>query len=131
MERMNIIDFIAKYCQDILSTFKDNSKLVEWTVLPYQELIEDDEGKKIPVVYVDGEAVHVRDFLEMEKDEFVYAHNTPSAKEAYENYIEGLEIQEGVDVVMRYRNAAKAEAERIQTAAAELDALDADVPSYD
>ena len=114
MAKMNIIEFITAYCQDMITSFRDHSKLVEWTILPHTDVIEDDEGKRIPVVFIDGEAVHVRDFIEMERDEFVDVHHTPSAGEIYDNYIEGLEILEGPEVVMRFRNAAKMEAQKLQ-----------------
>lgn len=111
---MKIKEFIKTYCSDMVKSYSNNKKLVDWTTLPYQEMGEDTDGNPTPVVYIDGEQVPVKDFVAYDKTDFVSIHKMPSAGEIYDNYISSLVILEGADVINQYRDRMKKEAEQIK-----------------
>lgn len=110
---MRIFEFISTYCQDLVDTAKMKRKLVDLGEYPHDDVIIDSDGEKVPVVFVDGNNVPVADFFTMEKADFCNAWRTPSAAEAYDNYISALCILEGADVIDRIRNAILAETETL------------------
>lgn len=111
---MLIAEFEEAYCSDILSKKKKTSStLIDWTTLPYQEIITNDEGEKIPVVWIDGEPVYNRDFLEMERDEFIHVHKTPSAGVMFDRYTSEFEFIEGAEILTYYQNKAREEKARL------------------
>lgn len=110
---MKILEFVEKYCADIVQNFKDSSNLIDWTILPYDEKLEID-GKMTPVVYIDSQPVQVQDFVAMEKSEFTREHPTPSAGEAFDNYIDGLEIIEGPEFLTYLQNKMRAAAKKVE-----------------
>ena len=112
---MLIQEFEKTYCSDIMKDVnKKKSKLIDWTTLPYQEMYENEDGKMIPVVWVDNVPIYNRDFLEMTRDEFVYAHNTPNAGEFFDRYTEDFEFREGTDILTYYQKRAREETQRIK-----------------
>lgn len=110
---MRIFEFISKECQDLVNAAKLKSKLIDLGEYPHDDVIVDAEGTKVPVVFVDGNNIPVADFFTMEKADFCNAWKTPSASEAYDNYISALCILEGADVIDRIRNAILAETENL------------------
>lgn len=110
---MMIFEFIAKYCQDLVDATKLKTSLIDLGDYPHDDVVTDAEGKPVPVCYVDGNSIPIADFFTMEKADFCNAWKTPSAAEAYDNYIGALCILEGADVIYRIRNAIMSEAEEL------------------
>ena len=96
---MKIFEFIDKYCSDIVKEQKRQLELVDLSDYPHDVIITDDDGNRIPVVVVDAVDIPVSDFLTLERKDFLAAHNTPNAPEAFDNYISAFEILEGVDAL--------------------------------
>lgn len=110
---MKIFQFISEHCQDLVDAAKLKRSLVDLGEYPHDDVIIDSEGSRVPVVFVDGNNIPVADFFTMEKADFCNAWKTPSASEAYDNYISALCILEGSDVIDRIRNAILAETETL------------------
>lgn len=110
---MKIFQFISEYCQDLIDAAKLKRKLVDLGEYPHDDVITDSDGNHVPVVIVDGNNIPVIDFFTMDKSDFCNAWKTPSAGEAYDNYISALCILEGADVIDRIRNAILAETESL------------------
>lgn len=111
---MRIYEFIAQYCQDLVSKNKVAKTLMALDGLPRDEVMEDDEGTLIPVVLVDGNQIPVADFITMDKDDFLNIWKSPGAEEAFDNYVSALSILEGEEALSRIRNAIVMERERLQ-----------------
>ena len=113
---MRIHEFMDKYCQDLIEKSRERSKLVDLETLPHDGIEYDIEGNAVPVVYVDNMTIPVHDFVTEDRSDFIKLHVTPSAGEAFDNYISALEIIEGVDVINKLRKAMEAEKENIDAA---------------
>ena len=110
---MRIFEFIGKYCQDIVDKVRADKQLVDLTGFPYDELITNKKGQAIPVVYVDGVAVPIKDFFTMTKSDFVEDYKLPSAAESYDNYLENFTILEGEAALSRVRLSLQDEVDRL------------------
>lgn len=110
---MYIHEFISTYCQDLIQRNKQYKKLMVLDGLPKDGVVEDDDGRKIPVVFVDGNAVPVADFISMERADFLNIWNTPGAPEAFDNYVSALCILEGEEALSKIRMAIEMEANRL------------------
>lgn len=110
---MNIFQFIADYCQDLVAESKAKKALIDFNEFPHDTVISDSEGNQIPVVTVDGFDIPVSDFLSMDRNDFLAAWKSPNAPEAFDNYISALEILEGEDALSRIRKAIAAERDRL------------------
>ena len=111
---MRIYEFIAKYCQDLVSNHKVAKTLMALDGLPRDEVVEDDEGNLVPVVLVDGNAIPIADFITMDRVDFLLTWTSPGAPEAFDNYVSALSILEGEEALSRIRNAIFREMERLQ-----------------
>ena len=110
---MRIFQFIEEYCKDLVEKSKQKKSLLDLSEFPHDGFIDDVEGNKIPVVYIDGESVPVSDFFTMDKRDFCHTWKLQSASETYDAYMSVLEISEGEEVVNRIRNAILAEKEKL------------------
>ena len=110
---MFIFQFIAEYCQDLVEESKNKRALIDFNEFPHDTTVTDSEGNQIPVVVVDGHDIPVSDFLSMDKVDFLNVWKSPNAGEAFDNYIDALEILEGEDALSRIRKAIMAERERL------------------
>lgn len=117
---MRIFEFIDKYCKDLIASAREKASLVDLSEFPHDGFEKDIEGKNIPVVYVDDTYIPVSDFITLDKNDFVATHKTPSAAEAFDNYISALEIIEGEEVIAHIRNQIAAERASIEHAAEEF-----------
>lgn len=110
---MLIQEFEQAYCQDILAQKSHKEISLDWTILPYEMIIEDENGVPKPVVMVDGEPVHTRDFVEMEREHFCYVHNTPNAGEYFDNYVSDLQLTEGTEMFTYFQQKAREEVKKL------------------
>lgn len=111
---MRIFGFITQYCTDLVEAAKMKRKLVDLGEYPHDDIIKDADGKDVPIVLVDGNEIPVADFFTMDRADFVHAWKTPSAGDAYDNYVSALYILEGADVIDRIRNAILKETEMLE-----------------
>lgn len=110
---MRIYTFIDQYCKDIVERVHKEKQLVDLEVFPYDEIITSGNGKKVPVVYVDGVAIPIRDFFIMTRSDFINDYKLPSAGEAYDNYLDNFTILEGEDVLSQIRISLQEEVNRL------------------
>ena len=110
---MRIYEFIDKFCQDLVEKAQEKRSLVDLSEFPHDDIITDVSGAKVPVVYIEGEAVPIGDFLSLDKKDFCSAWKLASSGETYDQYISLLEITEGADAVNRIRNSILAERDRL------------------
>ena len=94
--------------------YKVSKALMLLDDLPHDDVVEDDEGNKIPVVIVDGNNIPVADFITMDRKDFVNTWSSPGAPEAFDNYVSALTILEGEEALSKIRNAILSETERLR-----------------
>ena len=111
---MKIFEFIEKYCKDLIEENRIKRELIDLEGFAHDLVITDSEGKKIPVVLIDGREVPVSDFLTLDRSDFLAAWKLPNAAEIFDNYISAIEILEGEDAVYRIRKSIEAEREYLQ-----------------
>lgn len=93
---MRIGEFLQKYCADIMETYnkyKDSEILYK----DYDEIIEDDDGFPIKVVWVDSQAIDIEHFFSMDDYDFTHTYDTPNALKAREQYLSKFNITEGFE----------------------------------
>lgn len=111
---MKIYDFIAQYCQDIVKDAAEKRKLVDLSEFPYDE-IKMVKGVAVPIVYIDGVEVPIRDFLMLQRRDFIFQYQSlPSAGECYDNYLENFTILEGEQALSNVRLSLMEENNRIE-----------------
>lgn len=111
---MRIHEFIDKYCQDLVDKQRETESLISLEGFPHDDVLQDEEGRRVPVVCVDGLSIPVYDFLALDKKDFLIAYQTPGSEEAFDNYVSALTILEGEEAVSRIRNAILNEAKRLE-----------------
>lgn len=101
---MKIYEFMAQYCQDIVNDVKTKKTMIDLSEFPYDEIIKDDNGNEVCVIYIDSMPVPIMDVISMSKDDFLNAYKYPHSAECFENYVSNLEILEGTDAINKVRN---------------------------
>ena len=114
--KMRIFEFIDKYCKDLVDEQKVSTDLFDLKEFSHDAIIQDESGAEIPVVNVDNVQIPVADFISLDKSDFVQAWKTPGAGEAYDNYIEKLNIFEGREVVEKIRLQMQRSLDRLNNA---------------
>lgn len=111
---MKIYTFVEQYCQDIVDAQRKKAALVDLSEFPHDDVIDDDEGNKIPVVFVDGNAIPVSDFITLDRADFLAVYTTQSCGEAFDNYVSALTILEGEEALSKIRSMIFKETERLK-----------------
>lgn len=111
---MRIDEFAQTYCQDLLELYKDKKSILDDYDLPYDDIIDDDEGTPIKVVYVGTKAIPITDIVSCTRDDFAQLYPDFESRELYDRYIDQLTIFEGEEAVMHIRNTMKREQERVK-----------------
>lgn len=118
---MKIYEFIDKYCQDILRDVRETGDLYGLDDLPNEGYKTTANGRKIPIVYIDGFQVPISDILTLDKEDFMKAYGSlPSALEVYNHYIEVVQLTEGEEVIAYIRNQVRANIQKIETESAAI-----------
>lgn len=114
MEKMNINDFMEKYCQDILKD-DDILSMLNEDDFSYDVIRKDPEtGKEIKYVVDDkGIEIPILDILEMEEEDFVNYYRTPESLAMYRQYLSNFKISYGEDILLELRNNIQKQNERI------------------
>lgn len=111
---MFIHGFIEKYCKDLIIKKSQAKSFFIDDTYPNDDIIPDDDGNLVPVVYIDANPVPVQDFFGMDKADFIHAYNYPSAAREYDNYLQNFEILEGPEALAITRNRIAAEIRRLE-----------------
>jgi len=111
---MRIYAFIEKYCQDIVENQKKLASLIDLSEFPHDDVIDDEEGNKIPVVFVDGNAIPISDFMTLDRDDFLAVYKTQGCPEAFDNYVSALTILEGEEALNKIRSLILQETKRLE-----------------
>lgn len=101
---MTIFKFIEEYCKDIVDEFHKKKDLVDLSEFPHDGMDSDPDGRQVPVVYSGNFNIPLSDFFTLPRKDFLDVWKHDEAAETYDNYIRGVEMLEGEDVVNRVRN---------------------------
>ena len=112
---MKIGQFTDMYCQDILQeASKKQSLLGIDDELPCDEVVIDDSGNKMKVVYSETRRIPVLDIIDLDRSEFAKIYPTASDLETYDNYINSIVILEGEEALECIRHSVRNELQRIR-----------------
>lgn len=93
---MKIGEFLKVYCQDIMdlyNKYKDSNILSK----DYDEIIEDEDGNPIKVVWADSIPIDIEDFFSIDEEEFSIRYPGPTALKVREQYLKQFKIVEGFE----------------------------------
>lgn len=111
---MRIYAFAEQYCQDIIDRHNKVQSLINLSEFPHDDIIDDEDGVKVPVVFVDGNAIPISDFMTLDRDDFLAVYNTQGCPEAFDNYVSALTILEGEEALSRIRSMILSETKRLE-----------------
>lgn len=112
---MKIGEFVDKYCQDIVQKSQEIDAVMADDGLPYDEIVEDESGSKMKVVYSANRRIPIRDIIEMERKDFAKIYSSPDDLETYDRYCESIILLEGEEALQEIRNNVKREMERVKS----------------
>ena len=96
---MKLPEFLKVYCQDILERYRSGN-VGDEEVKNYDDIIQDEDGNDIKVVYIDGEPVDIEEFFSNDDTDFYALYNhLPSAMEIRAKYLSRFEILLGADAL--------------------------------
>lgn len=120
---MKIFAFIEQYCSDLIEAAKLRSNIIDLSDFPHDDEIIGDDGVKVQVIYVKGEAIPIMDIFHMDREEFARSYPGIDNMEAYDNYVSNVTMLEGMDAIMRVRRAIDAAVTKLDTDAEMYKAL--------
>ena len=107
--KMNIREFIEKYCKDIVENITVMDLIMEDCNFPFEEFAEVD-GKVTKVIYdANGVALPIRDILCFGEEDFKKIYSSAESQKAYDNYVANVQFIEGDELLERYTNLVKKE----------------------
>lgn len=103
---MYLKEFIQTYCKDITANYMNVQDLLDKGDFPYDVIVTDTiTGDQYKAIVVNGENINIADILTLGRDEFQKFHPSFEALQAFDGYLEMIEIQEGPEALARIRNA--------------------------
>lgn len=112
---MKLGQFIDTYCQDLLEQSRQRKLyLGADDGLPCDEIVEDDSGNPMKVVYSPTRRIPIVDILDMDKDDFCKIYSSPGDLETYENYCNSIIIMEGEEALEAIRKTIRSEMDRLR-----------------
>lgn len=120
---MRIFQFIDEYCKDLVEEHNQQKKFIDLSEYIHDDVISDADGNLVPVIYIDGNPVPIKDILSMHKDDFIHAYNYPSSALMYDSYLQNFEIFEGKEVLSMVRDKIKSTIEKLQEPAPEVECM--------
>lgn len=103
---MKLGEFIDKYCQDIVLRKRKEELLTLYDGLAFDRIIEDESGRLIKVIDVDGfDPIPVEDIVSMVEPEFIQRYPAPAQQEAYRAYCYNIIMLEGEEALNHIRNS--------------------------
>lgn len=112
---MNIKEFAAAYCQDLLEEAAKRSDLFDLSGFSYDEIITEEDGTKVKVVNTDNYQIPITDILSLDRVGFSKIWPYPDCMEAYDRYMSNIIVLEGEEVIFQIRRALNREQEKIAT----------------
>lgn len=110
---MKIGEFLKKYCSDIMELYekyKDSDILSK----DYDEIIEDEDGYPIKVVWAGSIPIDIEDFFSIDEEEFAERYPGPEALKVREQYLRQFKIVEGFEAFFEELLAIQKEKEKIE-----------------
>ncbi len=111
---MKLMEFVDKYCSDLVEHYQEKNKALELDDLPYDDIIEDDTGEKIKVVYAGQKAIPVMDIISSTREDFAVLYPDFESRELYDRYIEQLVFWDGEEAVRHIQLMMRREQERVK-----------------
>lgn len=110
---MRISEFIQKYCKDIMDLYEKykNSDII---AKDYDEIITDDDGNQIKVVWCDGIPIDIEDFFSIDEEEYNNRYPTPNALKVREQYLKQFKIVEGFEAFYEELTAIQNEKAKLE-----------------
>lgn len=110
---MRISEFIQKYCKDIMDLYEKykNSDII---AKDYDEIITDDDGNQIKVVWCDGVPIDIEDFFSIDEEEYTHRYPTPNALKVREQYLKQFKIVEGFEAFYEELTAIQSEKAKLE-----------------
>lgn len=109
-------EFVKKYCPEFIMTSDVKKNLADLFDLPYEDVIEDDTGEEVAVVYTDsGKPIPVMDIVTTIREDFQKMHPDFEERELYDKYMESIVILEGEDLVSRIRKSIAASKKEVDS----------------
>lgn len=110
---MNIKEFAVLYCQDIIERAGKSKDVFGLEGFSYDEIIEDDSGKKVKVINTANFQIPLVDILGMRRSEFENIWPETECLQAYDDYVSTIIILEGKEALDEIRNAIAREQDRL------------------
>ena len=118
---MKIGEFVDKYCQDIVQKSQEIDAVMADDGLPYDEIVEDESGSKMKVVYSANRRIPIRDIIEMERKDFAKIYSSPDDLETYDRYCDSIILLEGEEALQESEKWKELKVLRIVLSARLLD----------
>lgn len=111
---MRMPEFIDKYCADIKALYVSTDAILDDGLdLPYDDIIEDDSGRKMKIVWSGEVAIPINDIITSDRSDFIRMYPSFDCRELYDNYMNALIILDGEEAVKKIRNEIMREKQRI------------------
>lgn len=107
--KMDIQEFIDKYCVDIKQHSQLSNNLLAGVDFTYDGVIRDEEDNhKIYVIYVEGVSIDIMDILGSTRDDFARRYPREVDLEAYDKYLSAFVIISGPELLEQVRRQVAA-----------------------
>lgn len=104
---MKIQEFADKYYPEVTKEVKNINSLFTTDGFPYDEVIVDDEGVKIPVLNTSAYQIPLTDVFGLNRDEFIKIYQNEECVEVYDRYLSAYTILEGFDTLTYIQNVVR------------------------
>lgn len=104
---MKIQEFADKYYPEVTKEVKNINSLFTTDGFPYDEVIVDDEGVKIPVLNTSAYQIPLTDVFGLSRDEFIKIYQNEECVEVYDRYLSAYTILEGFDTLTYIQNIVR------------------------
>lgn len=108
-------EFIRVYCSDIVAEKERQKELFDDEPFPFEDIIYDEDGNPIKIVYGGQTEIPITDILSMPRDEFERVYQNGECLATYDNYVENIVMIEGEEALNKIRNLINAEQEKISS----------------
>lgn len=117
---MEIEEFTKVYCADILKQVEDRNKFMgEDDGLPFDDIIKDDSGNMLRVVFSGTRNIPIFDIIDMTLEDFRQIYSSSDDLETRRRYLDSIILLEGEEALNALRNRTRAEIKKIETFAEE------------
>lgn len=107
-------EFIDTYCADLKALYVSTESIIDDGIdLPYDDVIEDDSGHKVKIVWCGDTAIPIYDIVASERSDFIKTYPSFECRELYDSYMDALYVLDGEDAVKQIRNEILREQQRI------------------